>query len=44
VCGEFLLDPAALVAAGAGKVLLRVGQLIRIQAKLRLGDVQIVRV
>ena len=38
---EFLLDALAVVAAGAGKVLLGVRQFVRIETQLRLGHVQI---
>ena len=39
--GEFLLDSARLIAAGARQVLLRVGQQIRVEGHLRIGNVQI---
>ena len=42
--GELLLNRGALIAYRASKIPLRIGQFIRIQAELRFGDREIVRV
>ena len=39
--GKFLLNSAAFVACRASKILLCVGQLIRIEAKLCFGNIEI---
>src|SRR5690348_4796702 len=41
VGGKFLLNPVALITCRASKILLGIGKLVRIKAKLSLGDVEI---
>ena len=40
--GKLRLNPGGLIAAGASEILLRVGQQIGVECKLRLGNFQIV--
>ena len=40
--GKLCLNSAGLISAGAGEILLRVGQQIRVECKLRLGNFQVV--